>query len=278
MRLIRISLAVLLIPLATGTAATMDKGTIFTASTVLAGPSQKPMHDAAVFVSGGLIREVGPAADVRRAHPGAHVVDAAGTTILPGLTDAHAHLYGLGFSLEEVDLVGTTSYEEVIARVKQRAAATAANEWVMGRGWDQTAWPVKEFPAAGPLDAAVPGKPVYLTRVDGHAGLANSVAMKLAGVSAATPDPHGGRIIRDANGNPTGVFVDAAQDLIERVIPAPTHEQVKRRVLAAAENIASYGLVEIHDAGEGPDVIRAVRELIDEHKLPIRLYLMISDN
>ncbi|HSP33614.1 MAG TPA: amidohydrolase [Thermoanaerobaculia bacterium] len=273
----RFAIATLLL-LAACKTATMDNGTIFSATTVVAGPAQTPLHDGAVYVVNGIVRETGAAAGIRRAHPNARVVDATGATILPGLTDAHAHLYGLGLALDEVDLTGTTSYEEVLSRTEQRAAKTPPNEWVMGRGWDQTRWPVKEFPTVRPLDAAVSDRPVYLTRVDGHAGLANSAAMKLAGVSAATPDPHGGRIIRDASGNPTGVFVDAAQDLIERVIPAATHEQVKRRVIAAAQNIASFGLTEIHDAGEGADVIRAVQELIDEHRFPIRLYLMISDN
>lgn len=258
------------------TTATMNQGTIFTAATILSGSSQTPQHDAAIYVAGGLIREIGPAADIRRAHPGARVVDAGGATILPGLTDAHAHLYGLGLALEIVDLTGTQSFDEVIARVKPRAATTPANEWIQGRGWDQTSWPSKEFPTAAALDA-VADHPIWLKRVDGHAGLANSAAMRLAGITASTKDSEGGRLIRDAQGNPTGVFVDEAQGLIERVIPPPTFEQRKRRVLAAAQKIAENGLTEIHDAGADAQTIRAVRELIDEKKFPIRLYQMISD-
>jgi len=272
-----LAVAALLVPLAC-TTGTMDNGTIFTATTVVAGPSQTPMHDGAIYVTGGIVREVGSAADIRRAHPNARVVDASGATILPGLTDAHAHLYSLGHSLDEVSLYDANTYDDAIARVKRRAANMPANEWIEGRGWDQTRWPVKEFPTAGPLDAAVPDKPVYLTRVDGHAGVANSLAMRLAGVTAATPDPAGGRIIRDANGNPTGTFVDAAQELVERAIPTASAEQVKRRVLAAAQRIAENGLTEIHDAGTSADVIRATRELIDEKRLPIRVYQFISDN
>jgi predicted amidohydrolase YtcJ len=276
MRSLRNFLAALM-ALTACTTATMEKGTIFTAATILSGSSQTPMRDAAIYVTDGIVREVGPASDIRRAHPSARIVDAGNATILPGLTDAHAHLYGLGLALEIVDLTGTQSLDEVIARVKPRAATAPANEWIQGRGWDQTAWPGREFPTAAPLDAAIADHPVWLKRVDGHAGLANSAAMRLAGITAATKDPDGGRLIRDAQGNPTGVFIDHAQSLIESKIPEPSFEQRKRRVLAAAQKIAENGLTEIHDAGADSQTIRAVRELVDEKRFPIRLYQMISD-
>src|SRR5205814_5862347 len=128
------------------------------------------------------------------------------------------------------------------------------------------------------FDAVIPDHFVWMKRVDGHAGVANSMAMHAAGITAATRDPEGGRIIRDAAGNPTGVFVDAAQDLIEEKIPPPSHELRKARVLAAAKNIAANGLTEMHDAGAEGDTIACVRELIDAGELPIRIYMMISDN
>jgi len=274
---LRISLTALVLTLAACTTGKMEQGTIFTASTVLIGASQTPARDAAVYVRDGRVQEVGSAADIRREHPNARVVDASGATILPGLTDAHAHLYGLGLSLDIVDLTGTSSLDEVIERVKQRAATPPQSEWIPGRGWDQTRWPSKEFPTVAALDAALPDRPIWLKRVDGHAGLASSTAMRLAGITASTPDPEGGRIIRDAQGNPTGVFVDHAQSLIESKIPGPSHEQLKRRVLAAAHRIAENGLTEIHDAGAEADTMQAVRELVDEKKFPIRLYQMVSD-
>lgn len=255
----------------------MENGLIFSASTVVAGPSQQPIRDGAVYVTGGRIRQVGSSTEIRHAHPNARLIDMPGATILPGLIDAHAHLYGLGLSLDQVDLTGTSSFDEVIARMKARVASSAPNEWIEGRGWDQTSWPSKEFPTAAALDAAISDHPVWLKRVDGHAGLANSAAMRLAGIKAATPDPAGGRLIRDAQGNPTGVFIDHAQSLIESKIPEATFAQVKRRVLAAAQRIAENGLTEIHDAGAGGDTMRAVRELVDEKKFPIRLYQMVSD-
>lgn len=197
---------------------------------------------------------------------------------MPGLTDAHGHLYGLGLSLDTVNLVGLTTYDEAVARVKTRAATAQPGEWILGRGWDQNRWPGKQFPTAAPLDAAVPDHPVWLRRVDGHAGVANTAAMRAAGVTASTPDPEGGRIIRDASGNPTGVFVDAAEGLIDRAVPPPSFDLRKRRVLAGAQEVAKNGLTEMHDAGADDETIRAVRELIDEKRFPIRDYAMIADN
>ena len=257
---------------------TTTTGTLIIGGTVLAGPDQTPRKDFAVYVDGGTIRDVGPAAALRARYAGARLLDATGATILPGLIDAHAHLYGLGLALDTVTLAGTSSYEAVIERVRDRAARASAGEWILGRGWDQNDWPVKEFPTAAPLDAAVPSHPVWLRRIDGHAALANTAAMRAAGVTAATPDPPGGRILRDAGGNPTGVFIDAAMALVERQVPPPSPELRKACVLAAAQTIAANGLTEIHDAGIDAATITAVRELIDEKRFPIRVYAMLADD
>jgi predicted amidohydrolase YtcJ len=246
--------------------------------TVVAGASQTPQKNYAVFVDGETICEVGPAETLRAKHPDARVIVASDATILPGLTDAHGHLYGLGNALDVVNLVGTTSYEEVIARVRERAATAAPGEWITGRGWDQNDWRVKEFPTAAALDAAMPDRPVVLERVDGHATLANTAAMRAAGVTAASQDPEGGKIVRDANGNPTGVFIDAASGLIDRAMPPVSQAQRKARVLAAAQAIAASGLTEMHDAGIDGPTITAVQELIDEKRFPIRVYAMLGDN
>lgn len=255
-----------------------SKGTLFTGGIVAAGPQQTPQRDSAIYVEDGRIVDVGPAAGLRAKHGGAQIIDASGATILPGLTDAHGHLYGLGLSLDTVNLVGAESIDEVVRRVRERASRAGANEWVLGRGWDQNRWTGKQFPTAAPLDAAISDHPVWLKRVDGHAGWANTAAMRAAGVTAATKDPDGGRILRDANGNPTGVFVDEAQDFVERAIPAPSFALRKSRVKAAAQRIAENGLTEMHDAGADADTIRAVRELIDEKQFPIRVYTMVADN
>jgi predicted amidohydrolase YtcJ len=257
---------------------TKNNGTLFIAGTVVSGPKQTPQANYAVYVENSLVREVGPASTLRAKYANARVIDASGATILPGLTDAHGHLYGLGLSLDVVPLVDTTSYEEVISRVKERAASAGAGEWIIGRGWDQNDWPVKEFPTHEALDAAVPDHPVFLRRIDGHAAIANAMAMRMAGVNAETRDPDGGRVIRDASGNPTGVFVDAAMDLVERSVPKPSPEQRKARVLAAAKEIAANGLTEMHDAGIDAETITAVQELIDEKRFPIRVYAMLGDD
>jgi predicted amidohydrolase YtcJ len=256
----------------------MEPGTLFIGATVLTGPDQTPQQRYAVYVRDGVIREVGPMVDLQRAHPVVNVIALLDATILPGLTDAHGHLYGLGLSLDVVSLVDTKSYEEVVARVKERASSASAGEWIVGRGWDQNDWPVKEFPTKEALDAAVPDHPVFLRRVDGHAALVNTAALRAAGVTAATKDPEGGRVLRDASGEPTGVFVDAAMDLVEESMPAPTAAQRKARVLAAAQAIAANGLTEMHDAGIDGATIAAVRELIDEKRFPIRVYAMLGDN
>jgi hypothetical protein len=129
-----------------------DDGTLFLGGTVVTGADQIPRKDFAVYAAGGVIRQVGLASDLRAAHPNAKVVDASNATILPGLTDAHGHLYGLGLALDVVSLNGTRSFDEVVARVKGRAATTPAGQWILGRGWDQNDWPVKEFPTSAALD------------------------------------------------------------------------------------------------------------------------------
>jgi predicted amidohydrolase YtcJ len=251
--------------------------TIFAGGTVLAGGSQAPQANWSVVTSNGLIVAVGPAESIRSAHPNARVIDVHGTTVMPGLTDAHGHLYGLGLSLDTVNVIGAPSYADVIARVRDRAQRAAPGEWILGRGWDQNRWPDKQFPTAVPLDAAVADHPVWVRRVDGHAGIANTAAMRAAGITSATPDPEGGRLLRDAAGNPTGVFIDAAMHLIDSKVPEPSAELRKSRVLAAAQKIAENGLTEMHDAGAEQSTITAIQQLIDEHKFPIRVYVMLTD-
>jgi len=282
MKLIRCLAAISLIPLGCsfglrGHRKPVTSEVIYAGGIVVAGDSQSPRPDWAIYVADGVVRQVDRGDLVRAKHPKARVVDLRGATILPGLTDAHAHLYGLGLTIDIVDLTETHSMDEIVARTKQRADRAVAGEWVIGRGWDQNDWSDKQFPTAAQVDASISDHPVWLKRVDGHAGLANTAAMKAAGITASTPDPSGGRIIRDANGNPTGVFVDEAQGLIESKMPAVSFALRKQRVKQAAQAIAANGLTEIHDAGADADTIRAVQELIDEKQFPIRVYTMVSD-
>lgn len=206
------------------------------------------------------------------------VIDLAGRTVIPGMTDAHAHFLGLGEMLASVDLRGTRSYDEVIARVVAKARTTPKGTWIEGRAWDQNDWGNTAFPTHEALSRAVPDHPVYLTRVDGHAGLANSAAMKLAGVTAQTQDPTGGRLERDASGAPTGVFVDNAQGIIGRVIPPLSRDQTREALQAAIAEMHRWGLTGIHDAGAGRQTIDLYEELAKAGRLQLRTYVMIGDD
>ena len=202
-------------------------------------------------------------------------VDLEGRAVVPGLTDAHVHVESLGASLENLDLVGATSLDEACRRVGARARTLRADEWLLGRGWDQNDWPGQQFPTAADLDRVSGGHPVYLTRIDGHAGWANSKALTLAGIDAKTPDPPGGRLIRDAAGAPTGVLVDRAQALVTSKIPEAPRAVRKRRLAAGLQACARAGLTEVHDAGIGLDAVGLYKELLREKGLPVRVYVML---
>jgi predicted amidohydrolase YtcJ/ketosteroid isomerase-like protein len=234
-------------------------------------------HVHAVAISNGRFVYAGSRQGVERYRgPNTRAMDFPGQYIYPGLADAHAHLSGLGTSLERVRLDETRTYEEVIARVVERAAALPAGEWILGRGWDQTRWPVKDFPMHDALTRAVPNHPVVITRVDGHALLANARAMELAGITAATRDPAGGRIVRDASGRPTGVFIDNAENLVNRVVPRATPAQTRRRLQAAVAEVHKWGLTSVHDAGESRGTIDLIESMAAQGDFDLRTYIMIS--
>jgi len=235
----------------------------------------RPVAEA-FAVRAGRIAFVGSARGaLALAGPRTERLDLGGRTVIPGMVDAHAHLLGLGQALRTVDLVGTRSYDEVIARVVERAKTARPGEWIRGRGWDQNDWPDTHFPTHQALSRAVPNNPVYLTRVDGHAALVNAKALELAQVTAATPDPTGGRFIRDSAGNPTGVLVDGAQGIVGRVIPAATRAELREETLAAIAEANRWGLTGIHDAGVGAEGIAVYTDLAREGRYSLRNYVMI---
>ena len=232
----------------------------------------------ALAVRDGRVLFVGSDAEARAlATPSTTVIDLHGATVVPGLTDAHAHLLGLGTTLQRVNLAGSTSYDEVIARVRAWAKNVQPGQWILGRGWDQNRWPTKEFPTHDALSRAFPNNPVVLTRIDGHALLANARAIVLARVSPSTPDPAGGRIIRTAAGVPSGVFVDNAQSLITRAIPAATRADKRRATLAAIAEANRWGLTGVHDPGEDAETISVFEDLAREGNYNLRNYVMLSD-
>lgn len=205
-------------------------------------------------------------------------IDYPGATIVPGLADAHGHLLALGETLREVDLVGASSYQEVVDRVVARARTSPPGAWVIGHGWDQNRWGDTRFPTHELLSRAVPDHPVVLERIDGHALLVNARAMAAAGVTTATRDPAGGRILRLSNGAPSGVFIDNAQDLIEHAVPHPSHDEIRAMLLAAAAEANRWGLTSVDDPGEPEEVLDVYDELAREGKLTLRAYVMIADD
>jgi predicted amidohydrolase YtcJ len=231
----------------------------------------------AIAITGDRIAAVGPNDGIlQRRGEHTRVIDAQQAAIVPGLHDAHGHFVGLGESLQIVDLRGTSSYEEVIARVRQRAAMAKAGEWVLGRGWDQNDWPDRQWPAHAPLSAASPDNPVYLTRIDGHAGLANRQALAAAAITRSTGDPDGGRILRATDGEATGVLVDRAEDLVTSRIPSASPAQIAAQTLLADDTARRLGLTMVHDAGTSRSTVDVYRQLIDAGRVKTRLYVMLS--
>ena len=238
----------------------------------------RPMASA-LAVRDGRITFVGSDSEARMmATSRTRVLDAKGRTVIPGMVDAHAHLSGLAASLRIALLAGSKTYDEVIRRVVERARTTRKGEWVQGRGWDQNLWPEKDFPTHEALSRAVPDNPVVLGRIDGHALLANALAMRIAGVTAATKDPAGGRIIRLPNGDPSGVFIDNAQSLVRRAVPSMSDATLREATLTAIAEVNKWGMTGLHDAGEPRNVIDVFESMARDNRYNIRNYVMVSDN
>lgn len=203
-------------------------------------------------------------------------IDGDGMFVLPGLTDAHAHVYSQGFLAVSLNLLGTPSVEAAVESIAE-FAATRRTGWILGRGWNQVLWPVQEFPTAADIDAVVSDRPVWLRRIDGHAAWANSRALEIAGIDADTPDPVGGKIIRDANGNATGVLVDTAMALVEKHIPDPTRSEIRETYNAAVDSLLALGITGVHDAGISKTEAEVYLSMADDGALKMRIYAMLSD-
>jgi predicted amidohydrolase YtcJ len=231
---------------------------------------------ALAFDDAGRIIAVGASADVAAKAPQAKRIDMGGRTLLPGLIDAHGHVFGLGQQLTQLDLFNSTSLAGALKSIGEYAGANPGHPWLRGRGWNQENWKLGRFPTAAELDAVVSDRPVWLERVDGHAGWANSRALALAGITKATPDPVGGKIVRDANGEATGVLVDTAQDLLTKVLPAQTEAESRTILDRALGELARVGLTSVHDAGVDVTQDRLYRAYADAGKLTTRVYGMIG--
>ncbi len=199
------------------------------------------------------------------------VIDAQGRTLLPGLIDAHGHVMGLGLGAIQLDLVGTASLQDLQQRLRSYAAAHPNDPWIVGRGWNQELWPDARFPTAADLDSIVPGRPVVLRRVDGHAVVANSAALKAAGITAATKDPTGGKIERDRQGVPTGLLIDAATDLVDKIIPAPTVAQQDEALANAQRILLGFGVTAAADMGTDFEGWETYRRAGEAGRLQVRI-------
>jgi predicted amidohydrolase YtcJ len=263
----------------------------------------------AMAVKDGKIIETGSNEQILNSYSAKETNDLGGKTIFPGFIDAHCHFLSYGLGLQQVDLVGTKSFEEVIQRVKdflikrdqvQNPNMSSKNDWIVGRGWDQNDWDVKEYPNRKKLDSLFPNTPVILKRIDGHAALANKAALKLAGITSLTRIKGGDIEFNFVPGGdkswtsesaqkeinhlqypywvPTGILIDNAVDLVTSKIPLPTKEKMFSALLAAQENCIGAGLTTVDDAGLMKFEIDAIDELQKAGKLKIRIYAMLSDS
>ena len=200
------------------------------------------------------------------------IIDAGGKTIIPGFNDAHVHFMETGYQLASVDLRDAKTPEEFVARIKAFAAKLPKGRWIMGGQWDHENWTPNNLPTAALIDAATPDNPVFINRLDGHMALANSLAMKLAGITKDVKDVAGGEIVRDAGGNPTGIFKDAAASYIEKAIPAASFEQKLEAAQAATDHAASLGVTSVQDMSPNGTEIGVYQELLKRGTLKTRVY------
>ena len=200
------------------------------------------------------------------------VLDLKGATVLPGLTDSHYHFMGVGARELTFNLEGTRSLDELLARLKERVAASKPGEWVVGRGWIETFWKPPAFPTRQDLDKVSPNNPVVLGRTDGHAVVVNSLALKAAGIDRNTPSPFGGEISKDASGEPNGMLLDHAQALVREHVPSETHPDPEKAALAADKRSIMLGWCEVQDPGGTWDDIAVYRKLYEEGRFKVRIY------
>ncbi|HSC09612.1 MAG TPA: amidohydrolase, partial [Rhodanobacteraceae bacterium] len=238
--------------------------------------SGKLLRFEALLATDGRVVATGTGSELAARDASAQSVDGGGRTLLPGLIDAHGHVMGLGFLNTQMDLSGTKSLGDALAAVKSYSAQHARTAWIRGRGWNQAIWKLGRFPTARELDSASGSRPAWLERVDGHAGWANSAALKAAGIDHATKDPPGGRIERDAHGEPTGVLVDGAMELIDKIVPAPNAAESAAALDASLAAMARVGLTGVGDAGIDAPTFALYKKYADERRLTARIYAMIG--
>jgi hypothetical protein len=238
--------------------------------------STQPSAEA-IAIQGERIKWIGTSAEARRRFANAsRVIDLRGGTVLPGLIDAHVHLLSLGQSLLRLNLKDVADEHEAVTRVKQRVATAAPGEWIVGWGWDEGKW-AAHYPTNEALSAASPNNPVFLVGLHTFAAWANRKALALSGVNKNTADPENGKILRDAKtGEPTGILLNRAQELVEQHVPPLTLEQTEKAIELAARECVRHGLTSVHDARVSPLMLRALRELVRQERMPLRVYAILD--
>ena len=277
-RIARITtLAATLCCLAFASAAGAQDVQLLTASRIETSDPQQPVATAMAWGANGRLLAVGDAKALSAQYPEARRIDAGTATVIPGLIDAHGHVMGLGYALMRADLVGSHDKADVIARLQAYEKTLPAGAWVLGGGWDQNDWPQQAFPTAADLDAAFPDRPVWLERIDGHAGWANSAALraveKQSGGKSLSGDwqPDGGRILRGDDGKPSGIFIDEAMRLVNASVPAADQQFREQALQRALQMAARDGLTGVHDMGTSREDLALFRQFADAGRLTLRI-------
>ena len=236
--------------------------------------NERQAHAEAIAVQGNRIVFVGSNADAKKFQTAeTKTIDLGGKTVVPGLTDSHCHIFGIGEREMNLNLEGANTLEDFLARVKERVAKTERGKWITGRGWIETFWKPPQFPTRQDLDKIAPDNPVYLTRADGHASIANSAALRLAKIEKDTPNPFGGEILRDKQtGEATGMLLDHAQSLVDKNIPAATEADRCEAFVVGVKRELSLGWCEIQNAGSTLDDLPPMRQALEAGQCKIRVY------
>lgn len=253
----------------------MAQVTVLNAARIHTMDAAHPQAQAMAYGADGRILAVGETAVLLKRYPQARRIDVGQATVVPGLIDSHAHISDLGMTHLTADLVGARDKAEVLERLKTFASTLPADGWLIGRGWDQNDWPGGDWPSAADLDAAFPDRPVWLERIDGHAGWANSAAMRAAKRElAGSWQPDGGEIRRDAQGKATGIFIDQAMELLLDVRPPRDGATAERALALGMRDAVAHGLTGVHDAGVHFDDFQRYRRLADRGEMPMRISAM----
>ncbi len=272
MKIFALILSIALLSFVSISPETESADTVFKNGNIYTANDRQPQAQA-IAVKGSRIIFVGTDSEVKKYEGKAtRVVDLKGRTVVPGMTDSHNHLIGVGLREMTLNLEGTTSLEDFLAKVKARVERAKPGEWITGRGWIETFWKPPVFPTRQDLDKVAPNNPIFLDRADGHGAVVNTAALKLAAVDRSTPNPFGGEISKDKTGEPNGMLLDNAQDLVTRHIPQTTPAEYEQAVLLGVKREIELGWCQIQDAGGSYADVALYRKLYDAGKIKLRIY------